>query len=325
MKDPMKGATIVTLNGRRRRRMRYIGITEPGIIAAGRRTRSSTTCDHAGHRSARGVRAHGGPRASWCSPAASVTPEKSSTCSASCCARRTGPAVPADVLRAGGVAPYFEQIDRFIRLTRRRGGGRYEHRRRRHVEVARRMTCGRGQVRRNASEGFVLLQLVAGHPARIPAAVRPYPRGDGGAGPACGARAARPAAWTCGGVAPASSPVTVKEPAIAGLRRTNGPFEDPFGDADMMRCLDALLRAFVAQGADEDRRRPPAPTGWWRSGDARERDRRKRVIRDHVAGRCSRRHARGPVRFPLVRFRWLPQGHPDGAVGAICRGRQRWG
>ena len=84
MKGPMKGATVGHAK-QRIRNGRYLGLTEPTIIAA---ESPNPICNElvilARHgEAARGVRADGARR-SWCSRAASAPPRRFSICSAFC-------------------------------------------------------------------------------------------------------------------------------------------------------------------------------------------------------------------------------------------------
>ena len=114
MKGPMKGATI----GHAKQRIsdgRYIGLTEPGIIAAeppNPIVNQLVIMPDIEKRLEAFVRLR---TASWCSRAAPARPRKSSTCSASCSIRPT----PSSRCRSCSPGPsraadYFEQIQRFI-------------------------------------------------------------------------------------------------------------------------------------------------------------------------------------------------------------------
>ena len=115
MKGPMKGATIAHAK-QRRRTNRYIGITEPGIIAAESpnpivnnlvimpdiEKRPRPSCARPTRSSCPGRRRHGG---------------RSSTCSASCCIGQCRHSVPADLHRPACLGGLFRADRPFLRLA----------------------------------------------------------------------------------------------------------------------------------------------------------------------------------------------------------------
>jgi predicted Rossmann-fold nucleotide-binding protein len=117
MKGPMKGATIAHAK-QRRRNNRYIGITEPGIIAAeSPNPIVNQSGDHAGYRKAsRSIRAHGTRhhRVSWRRGYGRRNSVSARHSSASGQRRHS---VPADLHGPQEFGAYFEQIDKFLKLS----------------------------------------------------------------------------------------------------------------------------------------------------------------------------------------------------------------
>ena len=184
MKGPMKGATIAHAK-QRRRRTRYIGVTEPGIIAA---ESPNPIVNHLvimpdiEKRLEAFVRiGHGFV----------VFPGGVGTCEEilyllGILLREENAHLPFPLVFTGPTssAPYFEQIDRFLRLTLGEAAtSRYQIVTGDPPEVARRIAAGiaqRARIPRRAPR-LVLLQLVARHPAPVPATVRSNASGHGGA------------------------------------------------------------------------------------------------------------------------------------------------
>ena len=145
-------------------------------------------------------------------------------------------------------AAYFEQIGRFIAGTLGRGGraALHDHHRR----------PGRGGAAHGARHGcgarvpppaqrLVQLQLAALHPARVPAALRGHARQR--CARSSWTATSRCTSWprTCAAPSPASSPATSRSTA-SRRSSAHGPYELA-GDPAIMQLLDELLAAFVAQ------------------------------------------------------------------------------
>ncbi|WP_147653733.1 nucleotide 5'-monophosphate nucleosidase PpnN [Vulcaniibacterium gelatinicum] len=247
MKGPMKGATIAHAK-QRRRRMRYIGITEPGIIAA---ESPNPIVNHlvimpdiekrleAFVRVGHGIVVFPG----------GVGTAEEILYLLGILLREENAGLPFPLIFTGptAAAPYFEQIDHFLRLTLGEAAtSRYEIVIGDPAQVARRMAAGIRKVREHRvahQDSFFFnwsldVPLVFQQPFtpthEAMAALRLH---DGRAPHELAADLRRAFSGIVSG--------NVKE---EGMRRieTHGPFEI-HGDPAMMRALDALLRAFVEQ------------------------------------------------------------------------------
>ncbi len=248
MKGPMKGATIAHAK-QRRRRMRYIGITEPGIIAA---ESPNPIVNHlvimpdiekrleAFVRMAHGIVVFPG----------GVGTAEEILYLLGILLREENADLKFPLVFSGPAASaaYFEQIDKFIRLTLGdAAAGRYRIVVGDSVEVARLMHAGVAEVRRQriAQQDSFFFNWALAIPREFQQPFVPTHEAMAaldlhvGRGPHELAADLRRA---FSGIVAGN----VKEPAMRRIE-ANGPFEI-HGDADMMRALDALLRAFVAQG-----------------------------------------------------------------------------
>lgn len=247
MKGPMKGATIAHAK-QRRRRTRYIGITEPGIIAA---ESPNPIVNHltimpdiekrleAFVRMAHGIIVFPG----------GVGTAEEILYLLGLLLREENADLPFPMILTGptSAAPYFEQIDRFIRLTLGDAAAeRYEIIIDDCAAVARRMSAGIRKVRehRIAVKDSFFFNWSMDVPLDFQQPFVPTHEAMAGLdlhhGRAPHALAADLRRAFSGIVAG-----NVKE---EGLRRVeeHGPYRIR-GDADMMQALDALLRAFVDQ------------------------------------------------------------------------------
>jgi pyrimidine/purine-5'-nucleotide nucleosidase len=195
MKGPMKGATIAHAK-QRKRHTRYIGITEPGIIAA---ESPNPIVNHlvimpdiekrleAFVRLGHGIIVFPG----------GVGTAEEILYLLGILLREENAGLPFPLIFTGPTtsAPYFEQIDRFIRLTLGEGATRrYQIITGDSAEVAKRMTAGIRKIREyrisHLAEGLVLLQLVHRDSPGVPATIHSHSRGNGGTGSASGSQAA---------------------------------------------------------------------------------------------------------------------------------------
>ena len=248
MKGPMKGATIAHAK-QRKRRSRYIGITEPGIIAA---ESPNPIVNHlvimpdiekrleAFVRMGHGI---------------IVFPGGVGTCEEilyllGILLREENANLHFPLILTGptGAAPYFEQIDKFIRLTLGdAAAARYEIIVADPVQVAKRMEAGIRKVKeqRIAQQDSFFFNWALAIPREFQQPFVPTHE----AMAALDLHQGRKPHELAADLRRAFSGIVagnVKEPAMRRIE-AHGPFEI-HGDADMMRALDALLRAFVAQG-----------------------------------------------------------------------------
>ncbi|KRG43353.1 LOG family protein [Stenotrophomonas panacihumi] len=247
MKGPMKGATIAHAK-QRRTNTRYIGVTEPGIIAA---ESPNPIVNHlvimpdiekrleAFVRIGHGIIVFPG----------GVGTAEEILYLLGILLREENAHLPLPLILTGPTiaAPYFEQIDRFIRLTLGdAAASRYEIIVGDPVEVARRMTRGIKQVReyRIAQRDSFYFNWSITIPEEYQ---RPFvPTHEAMA--SLDLHQGRPAPALAADLRRAFSGIVagnVKEESMQRIE-ANGPFEI-HGDAEMMQALDALLRAFVEQ------------------------------------------------------------------------------
>lgn len=247
MKGPMKGATIAHAK-QRRANTRYIGVTEPGIIAA---ESPNPIVNHlvimpdiekrleAFVRIGHGIIVFPG----------GVGTAEEILYLLGILLREENAHLPLPLILTGPTiaAPYFEQIDRFIRLTLGdAAASRYEIIVGDPVEVARRMTRGIKQVReyRIAQRDSFYFNWSITIPEEYQ---RPFvPTHEAMAG--LDLHQGRPAPALAADLRRAFSGIVagnVKEESMQRIE-ANGPFEI-HGDAEMMQALDELLRAFVEQ------------------------------------------------------------------------------
>ena len=248
MKGPMKGATIAHAK-QRRRRMRYIGITEPGIIAA---ESPNPIVNHlvimpdiekrleAFVRMAHGIIVFPG--------GVGTAEEILYLLGILLREENTGLKFPLVFSGPAASAAYFEQIDTFIRLTLGDAAAeRYRIVVGDSVEVARLMHAGVAEVRRQriAQQDSFFFNWALAIPREFQQPFVPTHE----AMAALDLHQGRKPHELAADLRRAFSGIVagnVKEPAMRRIE-AHGPFEI-HGDADMMRALDALLRAFVAQG-----------------------------------------------------------------------------
>ncbi|GAB3390839.1 nucleotide 5'-monophosphate nucleosidase PpnN [Lysobacter fragariae] len=247
MKGPMKGATIAHAK-QRRRRTRYIGITEPGIIAA---ESPNPIVNHlvimpdiekrleAFVRLGHGIIVFPG----------GVGTAEEILYLLGILLREENADLPFPLVFTGpnASAPYFEQIDRFLRLTL----GEVATSRYRIIigdcaEVARQMSAGIRKVREHRiaqKDSFFFNWSVD-----IPLAFqRPFvPTHEAMA--SLDLHHGRKPHELAADLRRAFSGIVAGNVKEDGMRRieAHGPFEI-HGDADIMQSLDALLRAFVEQ------------------------------------------------------------------------------
>ncbi|HEY9255141.1 MAG TPA: nucleotide 5'-monophosphate nucleosidase PpnN [Stenotrophomonas sp.] len=247
MKGPMKGATIAHAK-QRRHNTRYIGVTEPGIIAAEspnpivnnlvimpdieKRLEAFVRIGH-------GIIVFPG----------GVGTAEEILYLLGILLREENEGLPLPLILTGPTiaAPYFEQIDRFIRLTLgEAAAARYEIITGDPVEVARRMTRGIKQVReyRIAQRDSFYFNWSLTIPEEYQ---RPFvPTHEAMA--ALDLHQGRPASALAADLRRAFSGIVagnVKEESMQRIEE-HGPFEI-HGDPAMMQALDGLLRAFVEQ------------------------------------------------------------------------------
>ncbi|AXK71481.1 LOG family protein YgdH [Lysobacter sp. TY2-98] len=247
MKGPMKGATIAHAK-QRRRRMRYIGITEPGIIAA---ESPNPIVNHlvimpdiekrleAFVRMAHGIIVFPG----------GVGTAEEILYILGILLREENQGLPFPLILTGPTAsaPYFEQIDQFLRLTLGEAAtSRYEIIVGDPAEVAKRMAKGMRRVREHRiahRDSFFFNWSVD-----IPLAFQqPFvPTHEAMA--TLDLHHGRKPHELAADLRRAFSGIVAGNVKEDGIRRVeeNGPFEI-HGDADIMLALDALLRAFVQQ------------------------------------------------------------------------------
>jgi predicted Rossmann-fold nucleotide-binding protein len=247
MKGPMKGATIAHAK-QRRRRMRYIGITEPGIIAA---ESPNPIVNHlvimpdiekrleAFVRMGHGIIVFPG----------GVGTAEEILYLLGILLREENLELPFPLILTGPTAsaPYFEQIDQFLRLTLGEAAtSRYEIIVGEPAEVARRMSKGLKRVREHRishRDSFFFNWSVD-----IPLAFqKPFvPTHEAMA--ALDLHHGRKPHELAADLRRAFSGIVAGNVKEDGIRRVEefGPFEI-HGDDDIMQALDALLRAFVQQ------------------------------------------------------------------------------
>ncbi len=247
MKGPMKGATIAHAK-QRRRRMRYIGITEPGIIAA---ESPNPIVNHlvimpdiekrleAFVRMGHGIIVFPG----------GVGTAEEILYLLGILLREENLELPFPLILTGPTAsaPYFEQIDQFLRLTLGEAAtSRYEIIVGEPGEVARRMAKGLRRVREHRishRDSFFFNWSID-----IPLAFqRPFvPTHEAMA--ALDLHHGRKPHELAADLRRAFSGIVAGNVKEDGIRRVEefGPFEIN-GDEDIMQALDALLRAFVQQ------------------------------------------------------------------------------
>ncbi|KAF1689480.1 nucleotide 5'-monophosphate nucleosidase PpnN [Pseudoxanthomonas taiwanensis] len=247
MKGPMKGATIAHAK-QRRSRPRYIGITEPGIIAAESPNpivNELVIMPDIEKRLEAFVRlAHG----------IVVFPGGVGTAEEilyllGILLREENAGLPFPLILTGPTmaAPYFEQIDRFLRLTLGEAAtSRYEIVIGDPAAVARKMDAGIRKVReaRIAAKDSFYFNWGIHIPLEFQ---RPFvPTHEAMA--ALDLHHGRPAPALAADLRRAFSGIVAGNVKEEGMRRVEqyGPFLI-HGDADMMQALDGLLRAFVEQ------------------------------------------------------------------------------
>ncbi|HVI57472.1 MAG TPA: nucleotide 5'-monophosphate nucleosidase PpnN [Luteimonas sp.] len=247
MKGPMKGANIAHAK-QRKRNTRYIGITEPGIIAAEspnpivnhlvimpdieKRLESFVRIGH-------GIIVFPG----------GVGTAEEILYLLGILLREENASVPFPLILTGPVAaaPYFEQIDRFIRLTLGEAAtSRYEIIIDQPQKVARRMAAGIARVRE-----FRLAQKDSFYfnwSLDIPRAFQQPFVPSHEAMAALDLHHGRKPHELAADLRRAFSGIVAGNVKEDGMRRIEqfGPFRI-HGDKDMMESLDALLRAFVEQ------------------------------------------------------------------------------
>lgn len=247
MKGPMKGATIAHAK-QRKTNTRYIGITEPGIIAA---ESPNPIVNHlvimpdiekrleAFVRMGHGIIVFPG----------GVGTAEEILYLLGILLREENKALPFPLILSGPTvaAPYFEQIDRFIRLTLgEEAASRYEIIVGDPVAVARRMTQGIKRVReyRLAHKDSFFFNWSVEIPREYQQPFVPTHE----AMAALDLHHGRPAPELAADLRRAFSGIVagnVKEDSMQRIEQS-GPFVI-HGDPDMMQALDALLRAFVEQ------------------------------------------------------------------------------
>ena len=247
MKGPMKGATIAHAK-QRRSSTRYIGITEPGIIAA---ESPNPIVNHlvimpdiekrleAFVRLGHGILVFPG----------GVGTAEEILYLLGILLREENRHVPFPLVLSGPTvaAPYFEQIDRFIRLTLGEAAvSRYEIIIGDPVAVARKMAEGIRRVReyRKGQKDSFYFNWSIDIPLEYQ---RPFvPTHEAMA--ALDLHHGRPAHALAADLRRAFSGIVAGNVKEDGMRRIDayGPFEIN-GNADIMQALDGLLRAFVEQ------------------------------------------------------------------------------
>lgn len=247
MKGPMKGATIAHAK-QRKANTRYIGITEPGIIAA---ESPNPIVNHlvimpdiekrleAFVRMGHGIIVFPG----------GVGTAEEILYLLGILLREENKALPFPLILSGPTvaAPYFEQIDRFIRMTLgEEAASRYEIIVGDPVAVARRMTQGIKRVReyRLAHKDSFFFNWSVEIPREYQQPFVPTHE----AMAALDLHHGRPAPELAADLRRAFSGIVagnVKEDSMQRIEQS-GPFVI-HGDPGMMQALDALLRAFVEQ------------------------------------------------------------------------------
>ena len=247
MKGPMKGATIAHAK-QRRRRTRYIGITEPGIIAA---ESPNPIVNHlvimpdiekrleAFVRMGHGIIVFPG----------GVGTAEEILSLLGLLLREENAAVPFPMILTGPTesAPYFEQIDQFIRLTLGdAAASRYEIIIDDCARVATRMAAGIRKVRehRIAQKDSFYFNWGLDIPLDLQKPFVPTHEAMAALDLHHGRRPQDLAA----DLRRAFSGIVAGNVKEEGLRRVEqfGPYR-MHGDSDIMQALDALLRAFVMQ------------------------------------------------------------------------------
>jgi predicted Rossmann-fold nucleotide-binding protein len=247
MKGPMKGATIAHAK-QRRRRTRYIGITEPGIIAA---ESPNPIVNHlvimpdiekrleAFVRMGHGIIVFPG----------GVGTAEEILYLLGLLLREENAAVPFPMILTGPTesAPYFEQIDQFIRLTLGdAAASRYEIIIDDCARVATRMAAGIRKVRehRIAQKDSFYFNWGLDIPLDLQKPFVPTHEAMAALDLHHGRRPQDLAA----DLRRAFSGIVAGNVKEEGLRRVEqfGPYR-MHGDSDIMQALDALLRAFVLQ------------------------------------------------------------------------------
>ena len=247
MKGPMKGATIAHAK-QRRRRTRYIGITEPGIIAA---ESPNPIVNHlvimpdiekrleAFVRMAHGIIVFPG--------GVGTAEEILYLLGILLREENAGLRFPVILTGPTGAAPYFEQIDKFIRLTLGdEAASRYEIIVNDPETVARRMESGIRKVREQRIEqkDSFFFNWALNVPLEFQQPFVPTHELMAGLDLHHGRKPHELAA----DLRRAFSGIVAGNVKEDGMRRIEqfGPFEI-HGDSDIMQALDALLRAFVEQ------------------------------------------------------------------------------
>lgn len=247
MKGPMKGATIAHAK-QRKQRMRYIGVTEPGIIAA---ESPNPIVNHlvimpdiekrleAFVRIGHGIIVFPG----------GVGTAEEILYMLGLLLREENAGIPFPLVFTGptSAAPYFEQIDRFIRLTLGdEAASRYEIIIDDPVLVAQRMLAGVNTVKgyRLAERDSFFFNWKLTIPMEFQVPFVPTHE----AMASLDLHHGREPAALAADLRRAFSGIVAGNVKEEGLRRVeeHGPFEI-HGDPDMMEALDALLRAFVEQ------------------------------------------------------------------------------
>lgn len=247
MKGPMKGATIAHAK-QRRRRTRYIGITEPGIIAA---ESPNPIVNHlvimpdiekrleAFVRMGHGIIVFPG----------GVGTAEEILYLLGLLLREENAQLRFPLILTGptGAAPYFEQIDRFIRLTLGDDAASlYEIIVADPVKVAKRMDAGIRKVKeqRIAQQDSFFFNWAMHVPLEFQQPFTPTHELMAGLDLHHGRKPHELAA----DLRRAFSGIVAGNVKEDGMRRieAHGPFEI-HGDPDIMQALDALLRAFVEQ------------------------------------------------------------------------------
>ena len=247
MKGPMKGATIAHAK-QRKRHTRYIGITEPGIIAA---ESPNPIVNHlvimpdiekrleAFVRLGHGIIVFPG----------GVGTAEEILYLLGILLREENAGLPFPLIFTGPTtsAPYFEQIDRFIRLTLGEAATRrYQIITGDSAEVAKRMTAGIRKVReyRIAQKDSFFFNWSIEIPQDFQQPFVPTHE----AMAALDLHHGRKPHELAADLRRAFSGIVAGNVKEEGMRRIEerGPFEI-HGDADIMHSLDALLRAFVEQ------------------------------------------------------------------------------
>ena len=247
MKGPMKGATIAHAK-QRRRRTRYIGITEPGIIAA---ESPNPIVNHlvimpdiekrleAFVRMAHGIIVFPG--------GVGTAEEILYLLGILLREENAGRRFPLILTGPTGAAPYFEQIDRFIRLTLGEAAASlYEIVVADPARVARLMDTGIRKVReqRIAQEDSFFFNWALHVPLTFQQPFHPTHE----AMAALDLHHGRKPHELAADLRRAFSGIVAGNVKEDGMRRieAHGPFEI-HGDRDIMQALDGLLRAFVEQ------------------------------------------------------------------------------